>query len=84
LRHAQGIDAVIKFHNRISAWVASEIVSTAHARTRVVTLMQFVRIAMACLELRNYSAVFALASAWQKTAVSRLKMTWAAMPKKLM
>ena len=75
--------AVAQF-NKWSLWVCSEI--TRHTKSlskRVETLSLLIRVADSSLELRNFNAAYALVAGMKLSPISRLKLTWAGLNRKV-
>ncbi|OZJ05928.1 hypothetical protein BZG36_01205 [Bifiguratus adelaidae] len=70
------IRQIIDKFNQTYQWVSSEIVSTPNLKYRVRVIEKFIRIALKCYHLRNYSTLTQLLLGLQSPAVSRLAMTW--------
>lgn len=66
--------------NRVSFWVATEIVTMPNLRQRVQVLQRFVQLAKLLSEFNNFNGVMAILAGLQNAAVYRLKKTWAALP----
>ncbi|KAF7729160.1 hypothetical protein EC973_004928 [Apophysomyces ossiformis] len=83
-----GVEQLIGFFNTTCQWVASEIVRTRSAETRVRVIEKFIRIALhrnrlkltmsakKCYHHRNYSTLMQILLGLQSPAVSRLEKTW--------
>mmetsp|Transcript_28104 Transcript_28104/g.39669 ORF Transcript_28104/g.39669 Transcript_28104/m.39669 type:complete len:1034 (+) Transcript_28104:92-3193(+) len=80
--NAQNIINMIRRFNRVSLWVATEIVSIEDLKLRAVMLNRFIFIAQKCLELNNFNAVMEILSALNNSAVHRLRRTWELLPAK--
>eukprot|EP01094_Clydonella_sp_ATCC50884_P024055 TRINITY_DN5930_c0_g1_i1.p1 TRINITY_DN5930_c0_g1~~TRINITY_DN5930_c0_g1_i1.p1 ORF type:complete len:723 (+),score=200.13 TRINITY_DN5930_c0_g1_i1:212-2170(+) len=76
------VQKIIDWSNRLSAWVASEIVQTANMKKRVAVLRRFILIAEECFNMKNFSSMTAIALGLGNVNVTRLKKTWKALPKK--
>mmetsp|Transcript_6177 Transcript_6177/g.15663 ORF Transcript_6177/g.15663 Transcript_6177/m.15663 type:complete len:822 (+) Transcript_6177:193-2658(+) len=79
---APHVTEVITFFNKMSSWVASEIVTCGNPKKRVFVLSRFIHIAEECRKLNNLHSVMEIISALQSPSVNRLKMSWRAIPKK--
>jgi hypothetical protein len=67
--------------NRMTAWVATEIVTTANPKQRISTLKRFILVAQYCLKYKNYQGLLEVMLGMQDTCVSRLS-AWRALPEK--
>lgn len=67
--------------NRMTAWVATEIVTTANPKQRISTLKRFILVAQYCLKYKNYQGLLEVMLGMQDTAVARLS-AWRALPEK--
>lgn len=56
-RMAPNLDAFIKFSNRLTLWVATEIVSAATPKECVAVLKKMVLVGQYCLKYKNYQAL---------------------------
>jgi len=72
----------IEYFNRVSYWCATEIVSQKSLKMRVKVLKRILVIAQKCMEYKNYNTLFAIISSLSFSSISRLKMTWRALPSK--
>eukprot|EP00029_Vermamoeba_vermiformis_P013366 TRINITY_DN8278_c0_g1_i1.p1 TRINITY_DN8278_c0_g1~~TRINITY_DN8278_c0_g1_i1.p1 ORF type:complete len:867 (-),score=72.67 TRINITY_DN8278_c0_g1_i1:62-2662(-) len=73
---------LIEWFNKMTAWVASEIVSAPILKQRVAVITFFIRVCEACKELNNFNTLMEILSGLDMTAVVRLKTTWESIPKK--
>jgi hypothetical protein len=67
--------------NRMSAWVSTEIVTTANPKQRISTLKRFILVAQYCLKYKNYQGLLEIMGGLSNTSVSRLS-AWRALPEK--
>ncbi|KAL6042210.1 hypothetical protein QOT17_024548, partial [Balamuthia mandrillaris] len=67
---------LIDWFNKITRWVASEVVTSSNLKLRIRVLTRFIQTAEECVKLQNYNATNEIISALQLTCVSRLKQTW--------
>ncbi|XP_072838291.2 ras-specific guanine nucleotide-releasing factor 1 isoform X1 [Pogona vitticeps] len=65
-----------KHFNDISNLIASEILRNEDITTRVSTIEKWVAVADICRCLHNYNAVLEITSAFNRSAIFRLKKTW--------
>ncbi|KAI8815016.1 ras guanine nucleotide exchange factor domain-containing protein [Cladochytrium replicatum] len=79
---APNLIALIKWFNRASYGVASEVVREHRIRNRVTILKRWIYIAHLCVGWNNFSTVFQIVAGLNVGAVARLKKTWKALPKK--
>lgn len=79
---APHLKRAIENTNRISSWVATEIVTTANEKQRVSTIKRFILVAQYCLKYRNYQGLLEIIGGLKNTSVTRLARTWAKLPTK--
>jgi son of sevenless-like protein len=70
---APNVQAFVEQFNRLTYWVASEILERKHLQDRVSAIQHFISIANESLKLRNFHTVFAIVAALQSHPVFRLK-----------
>eukprot|EP01108_Squamamoeba_japonica_P002576 TRINITY_DN2248_c0_g2_i1.p1 TRINITY_DN2248_c0_g2~~TRINITY_DN2248_c0_g2_i1.p1 ORF type:complete len:196 (+),score=52.23 TRINITY_DN2248_c0_g2_i1:1-588(+) len=73
---------MIDYFNYTSTWVATLLVSERKYKLRCKLLDKFVRIAVELRKLNNFHLVMAFLVALNNSAISRLKWTFAKLPKK--
>jgi hypothetical protein len=73
---------LIEWFNKMTAWVASEIVSAPILKQRVAVITFFIRVCEACKELNNFNTLMEILSGLDMTAIVRLKNTWESIPKR--
>jgi len=78
----ENVEAFIRRQNDLRCWVITEVCTRTTPAGRAKMIAKFVKIARVCLEINNLNSVFALVSGLTAPAISRLKKTWAALPKK--
>ena len=76
-----GVDMCIARFNMVVRWVKSEIVLAQDLADRVATIVKLVHIAVHARRLRNWATMYQIAMSLVSADVSRLKQTWAAVPK---
>lgn len=79
---APHLNRAIENMNRISLWVATEIVTTANEKQRVSTIKRFILVAQYCLKYRNYQGLLEIIGGLKNSSVTRLARTWAKLPEK--
>eukprot|EP01119_Soliformovum_irregulare_P011950 TRINITY_DN3065_c0_g1_i3.p1 TRINITY_DN3065_c0_g1~~TRINITY_DN3065_c0_g1_i3.p1 ORF type:complete len:1054 (-),score=357.72 TRINITY_DN3065_c0_g1_i3:316-3477(-) len=67
--------------NALSRWVAVEIVKRQNLDQRVEMIGYFVKVAECLREFRDFSGCFSVIAGLNMSAISRLKNTWAKVPK---
>jgi hypothetical protein len=72
--------AMIRFSNKISYWIATEIVSNPNAKKRLEVLRRAIIMANTCLQLSCYNAVQEILCGLQHSSVRKLRQTWTALP----
>lgn len=73
---AQSVKAITRHFNRMSQWVASEILQEEDVRRRALVLEFFIMTAEACLQINNFNGLLQIIGALSKTEIHRLKNTW--------
>ena len=81
VKSAPNLHHVIQNLNRMSSWVATEIVTTANPKQRIATLKRFILVAQYCLKYRNYQGLLEIMGGLNNTSVRRLT-AWSALPEK--
>ena len=76
-----GAMGVINWFNKMSQWAATEIIKGDTPENRAIIISKFIEIAARCRELGNFGGVMEILSALHNSAISRLKKTWAFVPK---
>eukprot|EP01114_Cavostelium_apophysatum_P011920 TRINITY_DN2649_c0_g1_i2.p1 TRINITY_DN2649_c0_g1~~TRINITY_DN2649_c0_g1_i2.p1 ORF type:complete len:1487 (-),score=443.17 TRINITY_DN2649_c0_g1_i2:51-4511(-) len=71
----------VQWFNKISNWVSTEIVKRMTAEERSVVIAYFISAAMRFKENSNYNGVMEIISSLHSAGISRLKQTWALLPK---
>eukprot|EP00127_Corallochytrium_limacisporum_P006362 Clim_evm73s225 gene=Clim_evmTU73s225 len=72
----------IDWFNKLSYWVASEILMAKEKDVRVQIIEKFVRAAKRCYQLRNFNTMYAVLSGLNHWSVARLKSSWKAVGKR--
>jgi hypothetical protein len=72
--------AMIKHSNRVSYWIATEIVSGANVKARLEALRRAITIGTTCLKYGCFSAVTEILAGLQHSVVRKLRSTWSALP----
>jgi len=67
---------MIKRFNKVSGWVATEIVKTEKLKDRTLVLGKFLEIADKCRSQNNFNALMEILSGLQSSSVFRLRQTW--------
>ncbi|KAI8373371.1 ras guanine nucleotide exchange factor domain-containing protein [Choanephora cucurbitarum] len=73
---ADNVKQSIDYCNRLTAWVTGSILNNKEAKKRVVVIKHWAQVANRCLELNNYNTCMAILSAFDNSAIGRLKKTW--------
>ncbi|CDH54193.1 cell division control protein [Lichtheimia corymbifera JMRC:FSU:9682] len=66
----------IDYCNRLTAWVTGSILEHEEAKRRVVVIKHWAQVADRCRMLNNYNTCMAIFSAFDNSAVGRLRRTW--------
>jgi len=74
--------ALITRFNRVSNWVATEILKQDTLKKRIKVITWFIEVAEKCQELNNLNGLLEVVSGLNQGPVSRLKQTWAKVPDK--
>jgi son of sevenless-like protein len=70
------IRASIEYCNQVTSWVSDVILSQLEVKKRVTLIKHWVQIAERCRQLNNFNTCMAILSAFDNSAVGRLKRTW--------
>ncbi|KAI8328904.1 ras guanine nucleotide exchange factor domain-containing protein [Chlamydoabsidia padenii] len=73
---ATNIKASIEYCNQVTSWVSDAILSQLEVKKRVILIKHWVQIAERCRQLNNFNTCMAILSAFDNSAVGRLKRTW--------
>lgn len=73
---AVNIRASIEYCNQVTSWVSDAILSQVEVKKRVTLIKHWVQIAERCRQLNNFNTCMAILSAFDNSAVGRLKRTW--------
>lgn len=76
------IISMIKRFNRVSGWVATEIVKTDKLKDRIAVLVKFIEIGERCRFYNNFNALMAIVGGLGNSSIFRLKQTWAGLNNK--
>ncbi len=80
---APTISTMLLFTNQLSGYVCGSILEEGKSlKTRRIILKQWIKIALACLELQNYSSVASIVTALQSTVISRITKLWSLLNEK--
>ncbi|KAG2224349.1 hypothetical protein INT45_006749, partial [Circinella minor] len=66
----------INYCNRLTAWVTGSILEHDEAKRRVIIIKHWAIVADKCRMLNNYNTCMAIFSAFDNSAVGRLRRTW--------
>ncbi|RCI06127.1 hypothetical protein CU098_011230 [Rhizopus stolonifer] len=70
------IQASIRFCNGMTQWVTDEILSQPEIKKRSLLLKYWVDVAERCRQWNNFNTCMAIMSAFDNSAIGRLKRTW--------
>ena len=76
------IAAMTNWFNHIRNWVIYEVLSEKVIKVRVEVLRRLIKVARACLTVKNLNGLFAVISGLSATPVSRQKATWEKLSKR--
>eukprot|EP01105_Mastigella_eilhardi_P025274 TRINITY_DN6828_c0_g1_i3.p1 TRINITY_DN6828_c0_g1~~TRINITY_DN6828_c0_g1_i3.p1 ORF type:complete len:896 (-),score=230.67 TRINITY_DN6828_c0_g1_i3:1362-3956(-) len=62
--------------NRVSAWVATQLVTCENLQTRVRLFMRLLAIAQKCYSINNFNSMMQIMSGFHNSSVYRLRHTW--------
>eukprot|EP00029_Vermamoeba_vermiformis_P007603 TRINITY_DN3333_c0_g1_i1.p1 TRINITY_DN3333_c0_g1~~TRINITY_DN3333_c0_g1_i1.p1 ORF type:complete len:437 (-),score=133.71 TRINITY_DN3333_c0_g1_i1:30-1340(-) len=79
---APNLDAVVTFVNKVSSWVATELISAQSVKARQTLIKKFILIAQYCLKYKNYNGLLEIVGGLNNPSVKRLSQTWKTMNKK--
>lgn len=73
---AANIQTSIDYCNQVTTWVSDEILSQSEVKKRSTLIKYWVNVAERCRLLNNFNTCMAILSAFDNSAVGRLKRTW--------
>jgi hypothetical protein len=73
---ARNIQASIDYCNQVTTWVSDEILSQSEVKKRAALIKYWVNVAERCRVFNNFNTCMAIFSAFDNSAVGRLKRTW--------
>ncbi|KAI8357794.1 ras guanine nucleotide exchange factor domain-containing protein [Blakeslea trispora] len=73
---AANIQASINYCNMVTTWVSDEILSQPEVKKRSALIKYWVNVAERCRQLNSFNTCMAILSAFDNSAVGRLKRTW--------
>lgn len=73
---AVNVKSSIEFCNQVTAWVTDTILSQNEIRKRCNVIKYWVQVAERCRQLNNFNTCMAVLSAFDSSAIGRLKRTW--------
>jgi hypothetical protein len=79
---APNVVSLINWFNKVTNWVATEIVTTFQLKRRIRVVSRFIQICKMCYDLMNFNAAMEILSSLNMTCIDRLKDTWKGLPKK--
>jgi len=77
------IITISEWSQRISNWVATEIVMTPNSKQRVSVLSALITVAEHSRQLRNYHAIVEIMNGLTSGPITRLARTWSSLPSKV-
>ncbi|XP_019849732.1 PREDICTED: uncharacterized protein LOC100632362 isoform X1 [Amphimedon queenslandica] len=72
----KNLDAYIARFNKVSYWVASEILSVSDEKSRALLIEKFIEVAKHCQELKNINTTVSLVTGLSLSSIRRLNKTW--------
>jgi hypothetical protein len=79
---APNVLKMVDMFNKISYWVATQILSESDVKERTWTIRRFINIAEKLFELNNFQSLMEVVAGLSMTAVERLKRSWAGLSSK--
>jgi son of sevenless-like protein len=73
---------LISWFNLVASGMATEILRHEDVKIRVEVMKKLISMAEECLKSSNYNTCFEIVAGLNMAAISRLKNTWKALPKK--
>jgi len=73
---------MIEWFNKMTAWIATEIVMTPNPKERALVLGRFIQVAEHCRSINNFNSTMEILSALNLVCVKRLYKTWKQLTKK--
>ncbi|KAJ9102361.1 hypothetical protein QFC21_002761 [Naganishia friedmannii] len=81
-KKSDSLTAASTVSNQITGWVAESILGEQDLRKRTSLLKYFIKVANRCLDLSNFSTLFAILAGLNSSTILRLKRTWDGLPAK--
>ncbi|KNC54245.1 uncharacterized protein AMSG_12312, partial [Thecamonas trahens ATCC 50062] len=82
-RNAPHLLALIEFFNHVSGMIATQVLASPSVERRAFLIKYYVAVARHLLALDNFNGIMEVLSALHSAAISRLKLTWAAVEPKV-
>ena len=70
------ISEMIQRFNRVSKWVATEVLVTANVKKRAAVIKHFITVAKAASDIRNFNTLLEVTAGLNFSSVQRLRKTW--------
>jgi hypothetical protein len=74
--YRKNLDAYIARFNKVSYWVASEVLSIDEDKGRAVLIEKFIDMAKHCQELKNFNITVSVVTGLSLSCIRRLSKTW--------
>ncbi|KAF7725698.1 hypothetical protein EC973_009415 [Apophysomyces ossiformis] len=81
---AANVKASIEYSNQVTAWVTDSILSKEEVKRRAAVAKHWIYVAEKCRQLNNYNTCMAILSAFDNSAIGRLRRTWELMSARTM
>ncbi|XP_054613726.1 ras-GEF domain-containing family member 1B-A-like [Dunckerocampus dactyliophorus] len=75
-RQSSNLEAYVKWFNRLSSLVATEICMPTKKKHRARVVKFFISVAQQCLDIGNFNSFMAIIAGMNMSSVSRLKKAW--------
>ncbi|XP_054613152.1 ras-GEF domain-containing family member 1B-A-like [Dunckerocampus dactyliophorus] len=75
-RQSSNLEAYVKWFNRLSSLVATEICMPTKKKHRARVVKFFIGVAQQCLDIGNFNSFMAIIAGMNTSSVSRLKKAW--------
>jgi hypothetical protein len=68
--------AAVVLEQKVSCWVATEIINCSTVKQRVAVIKRFILAAQHCLQYKNYNGLLEIILGLKNPSINRLQQTW--------
>ncbi|CAG0914910.1 unnamed protein product, partial [Notodromas monacha] len=80
MKKTKNLESYIQWFNRLSFFVATEIVLNTKKKTRMKMIEYWIEVARECFNIGNFNSLMAIIAGLNMSPVARLKKTWSKVP----